>query len=102
MKYIAVFCSANDLEEKYTKQAEAFAKLMTENGYHLVWGGSDKGLMKIIASAVQKGGGKLIGVTIEVFNDVARKDADEMILAPTLGERKVTMLLRGGRYCCFR
>ncbi len=94
MKYIAVFCSANQLEEKYTKPAQTLARLLAEKGYHLVWGGSDKGLMKIIASEVQENGGKLIGVSIEHLKQDARKDADEMIIAKTLGERKATMLER--------
>ncbi|HSW88003.1 MAG TPA: TIGR00730 family Rossman fold protein [Candidatus Saccharimonadales bacterium] len=94
MKYIGVFCSANDLEEKYTTPAKEFAKLMTEHGYNLVWGGSDRGLMRTIASAVQDGGGKIVGVTIARYQERARKNADEMILASSLGERKATILER--------
>lgn len=94
MKYIGVFCSASELAEKYTKPAKAFASLITKHKYHLVWGGSDTGLMKVIASGVQDGGGKLIGVSIPVFHHVARKNADEMILAKDLGERKAKILSR--------
>ncbi len=94
MKYIGVFCSANDLEEKYTKPAEEFAKLLTEHSYHLVWGGSDMGLMKAIASAVQEGGGKLIGISVAFLQHAARKDADEMVIAKDLGERKAMLLSR--------
>lgn len=94
MKYICVFCSASDLNEKYTKPAEAFATLLAKKGYHLVWGGTDKGLMKRIASAAQKGGSKLIGVSLSIFEPLVRKDADEMIIAKTLGERKATLLER--------
>lgn len=36
MKYIAVFCSANDLEKKYKKSAKQFAKLIVENNFNLV------------------------------------------------------------------
>ena len=93
-KYIAVFCSAAELGKKYIKPAEEFAKLIAENGYHLVWGGSDTGLMKVIADEVQASGGDLIGVTIEVYKDVIRKNVTEMIISPSLGERKATMLVR--------
>lgn len=92
--YIAVFCSAAELDEKYIQSAQEFARLMGKHGYYLVWGGSNKGLMKTIADEVQKGGGELVGVTIDVFKDVARKDANEIIIAKSLGERKATMLLR--------
>lgn len=94
MKYIAVFCSAQEIDEKYVKPAEEFARLLTKHGYHLVWGGTDKGLMKTIASAVAVGGGKLVGVSIARYQAFARKNVDEMIIAKTLGERKATMLER--------
>ena len=94
MKYIAVFCSAKDLPEKYTKPAEEFSRLIAENGYHLVWGGSDVGLMKIMAAGVRKGGGRIVGVSTGLFSHVAHKDPDEMVIAKDLGERKATMLKR--------
>lgn len=95
MKYIAVFCSAQNVDEKYVKPAKEFAGLMVNNGYSLVWGGTDTGLMKVIADEVQKGGGKLYGVTVSTFHHLARKNADEMILAKTLGERKAAFLEKG-------
>lgn len=94
MKYIAVFCSANDLADKYTQPAKKFAKLLAENKYNLVWGGSDHGLMKIMASEVQDGGGKIVGISVEFLKHFARKGADEMIIAKDLGERKSTILKR--------
>jgi len=94
MKNIAVFCSAQEVDEKYVKPAREFARLMTKNGYHLVWGGTDKGLMKVIADEAQAGGAKIVGVSIERYHHLARKNADEMILAKNLGERKATMLER--------
>lgn len=94
MKYIAVFCSAKELPENYTKPTEEFAKLIAENGYHLVWGGSDTGLMRAVAKGVREGGGKLVGVSVDLFKDVAHKTPDEMIIAKDLGERKATMLER--------
>lgn len=94
MKYIGVFCSAQDLKEKYVLPAKQFAKLLSERGYSLVWGGSDTGLMHVIAEGVREGGGELIGVSVEFLQDVALKTADELIIAKDLGERKATMLKR--------
>ena len=93
-KYIAVFCSAIDLEEKYIKPAQEFARMMAKNGYYLVWGGSNTGLMRTMAEEVQKGGEELIAVTIDLFKSVVKKDANEVIVATSLGERKATMLLK--------
>lgn len=94
MKYIAVFCSAKELPERYTQPTEEFAKLIAEHGYHLVWGGSDTGLMRVVARGVREGGGKLLGVSVDLFKDVVHKSPDEMIIANDLGERKATMLER--------
>lgn len=94
MKYIAIFCSSQDIDDKYIKPAREFANLLVSHDYHLVWGGTDTGLMKIIAGVMAKGGGKLVGVSIEVFKNLVRKDAHEMIIAKNLGERKTTMLTR--------
>lgn len=94
MRYICVFCSASDIAEKYTKPSVEFAIRLAQAGYGLVWGGSDKGLMKLIATAVQDHGGRLVGVSVEHLKNLARKNADEMIIAKTLGERKETMLAR--------
>lgn len=91
MKYICIYCSAQDIEEKYVSAAKEFCTLLGKHGYGLVWGGSDTGLMKVIADTVQENGGKLIGVSIEVLKDVARKNADEMIMTKDLGERKGVM-----------
>ncbi len=94
MKYICVFCSANDLEEKYVKPAREFARLMTEHEYNLVWGGSETGLMKIIADDIKMGGGKLIGVSMKILEHVAYKNADELIIEKDLSTRKATLLAR--------
>jgi len=94
MKYIAVFCSASEVAPKYVQSAAEFGRLMAKYGYHLVWGGSDTGLMRVISEAVQTGGGKLFGVSLDLFSNIAKKTADEMIVAKDLGERKSMMLAR--------
>lgn len=94
MKTICVFCAANDVEEKYIIDTKTLGKLMVENGYDLVWGGSNKGLMKIIADAVQNAGGRIIGITMEMLKNTRRMNADEMIISKDLPERKSTLLKR--------
>jgi len=93
-KYVGVFCSASDLPENYTEPAKKFASLLVENGFNLVWGGSDTGLMKVMAGGVKEAGGKIVGVSMEILKHAARADADEMIIAPNLSERKALMLTK--------
>jgi predicted Rossmann-fold nucleotide-binding protein len=40
---ICVFLSAADLDDRYTRPAREFAKLLGKGGHTLVWGGSDVG-----------------------------------------------------------
>lgn len=91
---VCVFCSANDLNEKYTAPAKELARLLAEAGHTLIWGGSNVGLMKVMADGVQEGGGKIIGISLEYYKENARPNADEMVIAKTLGERKALLLER--------
>jgi len=94
MSTICVFCSANNVEEKYVQHANILAQLIAQNKYSLVWGGSNKGLMKVMAEGVQKAGGKTIGVTMEMLKHTRKLDADEMIITKDLPERKSVLLKR--------
>ena len=91
---ICVFLSAADLDERYTRPARRFAELVGEGGHTLVWGGSDSGLMKVVADGVREGGGRLVGISVELFRSKARSDADEMVFTRDLGERKAMLLAR--------
>jgi uncharacterized protein (TIGR00730 family) len=91
---ICVFLSAADLDERYTRPARDFAELVGKGGHTLVWGGSDTGLMKVVADGVREGGGRLVGISVELFRDKARTDADEMVFTRDLGERKAMLLAR--------
>ena len=56
---ICVFLSAADLDERYTRPAHEFAELIGKGRHTLVWGGSDTGLMKVVADGVRRTGGRL-------------------------------------------
>jgi uncharacterized protein (TIGR00730 family) len=89
---ICVFLSAADLDARYTRPAREFAELLGKGGHALVWGGSDVGLMKVVADGVQEAGGRLIGVSVEFLAARTRPDADEMVVARDLAERKRLLL----------
>ncbi|WP_336318588.1 TIGR00730 family Rossman fold protein [Streptomyces lavendofoliae] len=91
---ICVFLSAADLDDRYTVPAREFAELLGKGGHCLVWGGSDTGLMKVVADGVQKAGGRLVGVSVDFLAAKARAGADEMVFARDLAERKALMLAR--------
>ncbi|WP_431960723.1 TIGR00730 family Rossman fold protein [Actinacidiphila sp. bgisy160] len=91
---ICVFLSAADLEPRYTEPARQFAELIGKGGHALVWGGSDVGLMKVMADGVQEHGGRLVGVSVEFLAAKAREGADEMVIAADLAGRKAELLAR--------
>jgi uncharacterized protein (TIGR00730 family) len=91
---ICVFLSAADLDERYTRPAREFAELIGKGGHTLVWGGSESGLMKVVADGVQETGGRLVGVSVEFMASVARKNADDMVVAKDLAERKALLLAK--------
>jgi uncharacterized protein (TIGR00730 family) len=89
---ICVFLSAADLDERYTRPAREFAELLGKGGHTLVWGGSDVGLMKVVADGVKEAGGRLAGVSVGFLSGKARAEADEMVVAADLAERKKLLL----------
>lgn len=95
---VCVFLSAADLDERYTRPAREFAELIGKGGHTLVWGGSDSGLMKVVADGVRDSGGRLVGISVEFLRHLARTDADEMVFAKDLAERKALLLNTAGFY----
>ncbi|MEV7088074.1 TIGR00730 family Rossman fold protein [Streptomyces sp. NPDC093085] len=91
---ICVFLSSADLDERYTRPARDFAELLGKAGHTLVWGGSDSGLMKVVADGVQGAGGRLVGVSVDFLRHTARPAADEMVFAGDLAERKSLLLAK--------
>ncbi|MBN6054881.1 TIGR00730 family Rossman fold protein [Nonomuraea sp. RK-328] len=89
---ICVFLSAADLTDTYTRPARAFAELIGKGGHTLVWGGSDVGLMKVVADGVHECGGRLMGVSVDFLVDKVRTGVDDMVIARDLAERKRLLL----------
>jgi uncharacterized protein (TIGR00730 family) len=50
--------------------------------------------MKVVADGVRVAGGRLVGVSVDFLRSFARDDADEMVIAKDLAERKASMLSR--------
>ncbi|GAA2999615.1 LOG family protein [Streptomyces fulvorobeus] len=95
---ICVFLSAADLDVRYTRPAREFAELLGRGGHTLVWGGSESGLMKVVADGVRESGGRLVGVSVDFLAAKARTDADEMVIARDLAERKALLLAKADAF----
>lgn len=88
---ICVFCSSsNTLDEIYYKEADLLGKLLAENGFNLVYGGSRIGTMYSVANSAKQYGSKIYGVMPERlygFN-VSSDECDEFYLTLGMRERK--------------
>lgn len=91
---IAVFCSAYALDDRYTAPAREFARQLGERGHTLVWGGSNAGLMGVLADGVREAGGRLVGISVELLAHKAYHAADELVTTVDLAARKALLLER--------
>ncbi|MBB5792890.1 LOG family protein [Streptomyces caelestis] len=85
---ICVFLSATNLDECYAAPVREFAKLLVKGGHTLVWGGSNVGLMKVVADSVEEAGGQMIGVSVEFLSHIVRPGVEDMTVTRDLAERK--------------
>ncbi|MFJ7906094.1 TIGR00730 family Rossman fold protein [Kitasatospora sp. NPDC096204] len=91
---ICVFCSAYSLDDRYSAPAAEFARLLGEGGHTLVWGGSNAGLMGLLADEVKAAGGRTVGVMVEMLRHKAYVGADELVWTADLSERKAELASR--------
>ena len=91
---ICVFCASSPyVDPVYLDLAEHTGRLIGENGFSLVYGGTTIGLMGAVANAALEKGAHITGVIPEDF--LARKIentyCDELILTTGMRERKAKM-----------
>lgn len=95
MKKIAVFCSASDdIDRIYIQKAEELGAWMGENDKWLVYGGSNQGLMEVLARAAKSHGGFVMGVVPSIVEERGRVSEllDVTFKTETLSDRKDAML----------
>ncbi|MFJ5299033.1 TIGR00730 family Rossman fold protein [Pseudomonas sp. NPDC088368] len=68
---IAVFSGSNfGFHPAYTKGAQALGREIARRGLRLIYGGSDKGLMGVVADSVLAEGGEVIGIITHLLHDL--------------------------------
>jgi len=94
MKSICVFCGSSiGNKEIYTSATHDIAKYFISNNIDLVYGGSNIGLMRILADDIQEGKCKVIGVMPHFLasKEIAHTTIDELIMVETMAIRKQKM-----------
>jgi uncharacterized protein (TIGR00730 family) len=94
MKRIAVYCGSNQgVRPEYAAAAFALGTLLAREKIELVYGGGMIGLMGVVADAVLKNSGHVIGVIPEklVLKEVVHETLPDLRVVKTMHERKALM-----------
>jgi hypothetical protein len=94
MKRITVYCGSNQGKRpEYAAAALELGTLLARENIELVYGGGMVGLMGILADAVLKNGGHVIGVIPEklVIKEVVHERLPDLRVVKTMHERKALM-----------
>ena len=91
---LAVFCaSAQNIDGCYKEAAKELGKLIGCSGWELIYGGTDVGLMKIVADSTISNGGKVTGIipTCILERGVGAKGLEHLVVVSDMKERKAMM-----------
>ncbi len=93
---IAVYCSSKEgLIQSYISAAETIGGWIGRRHAALVYGGIGLGLMKVVASAVKRQGGHVIGVVPVAKRGCESEENDENLFSSDLNDRKSKMISLG-------
>jgi len=91
IKNVCVYTSSsNELDKKYYETAKELGVLMAQNGFNLVYGGGNLGMMGVLAQAVKDFGAKVFGVLPEKLHQLGVGDVgcDELHITKSMRTRK--------------
>lgn len=94
IKSICVFCgSSAGSQDIYSRKARDLGKLFLEKDIALVYGGSNVGIMRVIADTMLNEGGKVIGVMPHnlIAREVAHGGLTEFHIVGNMADRKNLM-----------
>lgn len=91
---VAVFCGSRPGKNPlYTRHTEAIGLILAQHNIQLIYGGGKNGLMGIIADAVLKNNGKVIGVLPSILSEQEHRhdSLTTLHVVETMHERKKMM-----------
>lgn len=94
IKSICVFCgSSSGSNIEYTLKAKDLGVLLVQKDITLIYGGSNVGLMRVIADTMMEAGGKVVGIMPHTLieREVAHKGISVFHVVNTMAERKSMM-----------
>ena len=94
MKSLCVFCGSNEgLRPEFSAVTRQLGHLLVQQGWGLVYGGGNIGLMGILATTVLQEGGRVIGIIPGQLADkeLLHTGVKEMHIVSSMHERKALM-----------
>lgn len=94
MKCVCVFCgSSSGKRPMFAEAADQLAEALVRRELQVVYGGAKVGLMGVVADAVLRRGGKVIGVIPRMLmkKEVVHEDLTELHVVSSMHERKAKM-----------
>jgi len=94
MKTICVFCSSNlGAEPVYQRVAAEMGSVLAKNGFDIVYGGANVGLMRCMAEAAIAAGSNVTGVITDFLagKHLTQSGLAQLIVVETMQERKAKM-----------
>lgn len=91
---VCVYCgSSSAVRQSYKDAAIAFGEMLAKEKIKLVYGGGQVGIMGIIADAVLRNGGEVIGIIPHFLNEkeIGKADVTELIAVDSMHIRKQIM-----------
>lgn len=101
IRAVTVYCSSSkNLDPAYFAAARELGAAIAANGWQLVYGGNNIGLMDAVASAVRTAGGRVVGVTPKLMVDegICDPDCHELLVTANMRERKELLEHRGDAF----
>ena len=98
---ITVYLGAREGNEQIFRDTAAeIGKWIARAGHRLIYGGSEIGLMGVLANAVMENGGEVIGVEPQFFIDdgFLHEGITKTIPTETMAERRIKMMEMGDAY----
>lgn len=96
LKSVCVYCgSRTGADPAFGQAADDTGQMLAANGWRLVYGAGDVGLMGRVAKATQSAGGATFGVIpVHLLDlEVGKRDLDTFIITETMHERKKVMIM---------
>lgn len=95
-KSVCVYCgSRSGIRPAYEVAARETGALLARNGWRLVYGAGDVGLMGVVARSAKAAGGETFGVVPEhlLRRESSKRDLSTFVVTETMHERKKVMLM---------